>query len=79
MKPKKLTLPQFSALKRLRDFGQSDYYELMIVGANGATTTKLVSLGLVELIDDRGMKAWKITDDGVYALSMHREPTIKKP
>jgi len=79
MKPKKLTLPQFSALKRLRDFGQSDYYELMRAGANGATTTKLVSLGLVELIDDRGMKAWKITDDGVYALSMHREPAPKKP
>jgi predicted transcriptional regulator with HTH domain len=51
----------------------------MRAGANGATTTKLVSLGLVELIDDRGMKAWKITDDGVYALSMHREPAPKKP
>lgn len=71
MKTKKLTEAQTATLQLLSGKDSADFYDLMRVGANGSTTTKLVTLRLIALHQDSG-KMWSITPAGRETLSNGR-------
>lgn len=71
MKTKKLTESQAAVLQLLSNKNSADFYDVLRVGANGSTTTKLVELRLVALHQDAG-KLWSITQAGRNALSAGR-------
>lgn len=72
-KTKKLTPSQYAALTYLSQHLSGDYYDLQRAGSGGgATTSKLVRLGLVEQTEERGMKSWSITEDGAKAFASGR-------
>lgn len=68
---KKLTDSQIAALTRLSQ-GKADFYDLIRVGATGATTTWLVGAGLATGEEVAGGKEWQITDAGRSALTAGR-------
>ena len=72
-KTKKLTRSQYATLTYLCQHPSGDFYDLQRAGCGGgATTSKLVSLGLIEQTEDRGMKTWTITEDGAKAFASGR-------
>jgi predicted transcriptional regulator with HTH domain len=72
-KTKKITPSQYAALTYLSQHPSGDFYDLQRAGSGGgATTSKLVSLGLVDQTEDRGMKSWSITEDGAKAFASGR-------
>jgi predicted transcriptional regulator with HTH domain len=76
-KTKKLTPSQYAALTYLSQYPSGDFYDLQRADAGGgATTSKLVSLGLVEQAEDRGMKSWSITEDGAKAFASGRHSLV---
>lgn len=73
MKTKKLTEAQTASLALLNCKEQADFYDLMRVGANSSTTTKLVELQLIALtVSEENGKTWGITQAGREALSAGR-------
>lgn len=75
MKPKtkKLTPAQKDSLTLLNSLQSANFYDLLHVGANGSTTTKLVALKLVDLnISKENGKTWSITQAGRDALAAGR-------
>lgn len=68
---RKLTESQKSGLKRL-NVGESDFYDLMQAGCNGASSSKLVSVGLATKVQDKGVGTWAITSLGKEALAKGR-------
>lgn len=73
MKTKKLTPAQTASLTLLAAKEHADFYDLMRVGANGSTTTKLVDLRLIDLsVSKENGKTWSITPTGREALSAGR-------
>ncbi|MHB0991754.1 MAG: hypothetical protein ACYC0M_10805 [Burkholderiales bacterium] len=70
MNTQKFTKSQHVALSLLVSVDCADFYDLMRVGATGATMKKLVSLQMVSLIEAReNGNGWKITQTGRIALS----------
>ena len=74
-KTKKLTPSQYAALTYLSQHPSGDFYDLCRAGSGGgATTSKLVSVGLIEQSENDGIKSWSITEDGTKAFASGRYP-----
>lgn len=77
MKTKKLTEAQTASLTLLNHKEQADFYDLLHVGANGSTTTKLVDLQLIDLsVSKENGKTWSITQAGREALAAGRYAVV---
>jgi hypothetical protein len=73
-KTKKLTPSQAAALKYLAENPSADFYDLQRAGSGGgATTTKIVALGLATATG-KGAKEWAITPKGREAHQNGRYP-----
>ena len=73
MKTKKLTPAQTASLTLLTTKEHADFYDLLRIGANGSTTTKLVELHLIALKESKGTsKTWSITQKGRDVLAAGR-------
>ena len=74
---KKLTPAQIACLTLLSTKDRSDFYDLLRVGANGSTTTKLVDLQLITLSESKTSdKTWSITQAGRDTLACGRYTNI---